>query len=323
MQTLDHVLVLCPTKDRHRAWLEESLPGTVFTYSTPAEVTPEQLGEADAIFGNPKPEALVHATRLRLLQLNSAGSDAYVKPGVLPEGVLLCNATGSYGLGIAEHLLGMLLVLSKKMHRYRDQQRQSLWKPLGEVRPVWGSTVLIVGLGDIGGEFARRVKAMGATVIGVRRRGADKPEYVDELYQTEELDRLLPRADTVVLCLPNTPETRGILSRERIGRMKEGAILLNVGRGSAVDADALCDALDAGKLWGAGVDVTEPEPLPADSRMWQTENLLITPHVSGGYTLPETHDRIVRHAIENLTAYCEGRPLQTMVDPETGYRKLG
>ena len=124
---------------------------------------------------------------------------------------LLTNATGAYGLAISEHMLGMLLELFKKLHLYRDAQHLHQWKSLGRVRSIEGSTVLVLGMGDIGGEFARKVKALGATVIGVRRTDTRKPDYVDELYLTEELDRLLPRADVVAVALPGNGETAGML----------------------------------------------------------------------------------------------------------------
>lgn len=322
MPSVSNVLVIVPTKPHHRELIEKSAPDAVFTYSSAKEVTDQQLKSAEVILGLLPPETLKKAENLKLLQLSSAGSDAYAAPGVLPEGAILANASGSYGLAISEYLMAVLLSASKRLHRYRDRQPHGIWEIIGEVKPVFGTTVLVVGLGDIGGEFAKRAKAMGAYVIGVRRKGTDKPDYVDELYHSDSLDELIPRADTIALCLPNTPATQNIMDRRRIYNMKQDSILLNIGRGSAVDADALCDALDEGRLWSAAVDVTVPEPLPADHRMWQTKNLILTPHVSGFFTLPETHERIIRLMAENLSAYIGGRPLKNIVDPETGYRKL-
>ena len=219
-------------------------------------------------------------------------------------------------------MLGMLLELFKKLHLYRDAQHLHQWKSLGRVRSIEGSTVLVLGMGDIGGEFARKVKALGATVIGVRRTDTRKPDYVDELYLTEELDRLLPRADVVAVALPGNGETAGMLNRKRIESIKEGAVLLNVGRGVIVDTEALCDALESGHLGGAGLDVTDPEPLPENHRLWNFHNAVITPHISGFYHLPETLERIVRISAENLEAYRSGKPLRNQVDFSTGYRKL-
>ena len=320
MAVVSNILVTIPAKPHHRELLESCAPNAKFTYVDPAAVTNEQLAAADVILGNVTPDEVKKAKQLKFIQLNSAGSDAYVAPGVMPEGAIICNATGSYGLAISEYLMGVLLALSKRLHQYRDRQPHAIWEIIGEVKPIMGTTVMIIGLGDIGGEFAKRVKAMGAHVIGVRRKGTDKPDYVDELYLTEQIDEIIPRADTIALCLPNTPDTQNIMNRERINNMKQDAILLNIGRGSAVDADALCDAVESGKLWGAGLDVTVPEPLPADSRLWTTQNILLTPHVSGNYTLPETLNRIVRLMAENLTAVINDEPVKNIVDPKTGYR---
>ena len=309
-------------KPHHRELLESCAPNAKFTYKPANEVSDEELAAYDAILGVVPPARMNKAKSLKFVQLSSAGSDAYMAPGVLPEGAVIANATGSYGLAISEYLMGVLLSLSKRLHQYRDRQPQGVWGIIGEVKPVMGSTVLVVGLGDIGGEFAKRAKALGARVIGVRRKGTDKPDYVDELILTEKLDEYLPIADCVAITLPGTKETKGMFGAERLNKMKDGAVLLNVGRGMIVDSDALVEALQSGKLSGAAVDVTDPEPLPAEHPLWQQENAVITPHVSGGFHLPETHDRIIRIMAENLSAFRAGRPLRNVVDFETGYRKL-
>ena len=174
--------------------------------------------------------------------------------------------------------------------------------------------------GGLGLDFG--AKALGARVIGVRRTGTDKPDFVDELIHTDKLDEYLPQADCVAITLPGTTATKGMFDAERMAKMKDGAILLNVGRGMIVDTDALCAALENGKLAGAGVDVTDPEPLPTDHPLWKMENAVITPHISGGYHLQETHDRIVRIMAENLKRFLAGEPLRNVIDFSTGYRKL-
>lgn len=316
------VTVLIPVEERHKKILENAAPKYRFCYRTPETVTREELDQSDILIGNP-PASLLHGSqRLKWLQCNSAGTEPFLQPGVLHPDTLLTNATGAYGLAISEHMLGMLLELFKKLHLYRDAQHLHQWKSLGRVRSIEGSTVLVLGMGDIGGEFARKVKALGATVIGVRRTDTRKPDYVDELYLTEELDRLLPRADVVAVALPGNGETAGMLNRKRMESMKEGAVLLNVGRGVIVDTEALCDALESGHLGGAGLDVTDPEPLPENHRLWNFPNAVITPHISGFYHLPETLERIVRISAENLEAYRSGKPLRNQVDFSTGYRKL-
>lgn len=136
----------------------------------------------------------------------------------------------------------------------------------------------------------------------------------------DKIDELLPKADVVALSLPNTKETYKMFDAKRIAKMRDKAVLLNVGRGTCIDTEALCDALESGKLMGAGLDVTDPEPLPSDHRLWKIKNAIITPHVSGDYHLKETHNRIVRIAIDNLKAYANGEDMRNLVDFSTGYK---
>lgn len=330
-----HALVTIPTGERHRNLLQQAAPGWEFRFRgtdtlvcAPQEalpgqpVTQEDVDWAQVILGN-VPAAMLHGSpALEWLQTNSAGVEPYIQPGVLAGDTLLTNATGAYGLAIAEHMLGMLLELFKKLELYRDAQKSGAWQSQGAVKAVYGSTVLVLGMGDIGGEFAARCKALGAKVIGVRRSPRPCPEYADEVHLLEDLDSLLPQADVVAVTLPGTDATRGLMSRERLAKMKEGAVLLNVGRGFIVDTEALCDALERGHLSGAGVDVTDPEPLPPTHRLWNIPTAVVTPHISGFYHLRETHERIVGIFLENLRHFQAGEPLRNLVDFATGYRKL-
>mgnify|MGYP006063923777 FL=1 len=328
-------LVTIPTGERHRNLLQQAAPGWEFRFRgtdtlvcAPQEalpgqpVTQEDVDWAQVILGN-VPAAMLHGSpALEWLQTNSAGVEAYIQPGVLAGDTLLTNATGAYGLAIAEHMLGMLLELFKKLELYRDAQKSGAWQSQGAVKAVYGSTVLVLGMGDIGGEFAARCKALGAKVIGVRRSPRPCPEYADEVHLLEDLDSLLPQADVVAITLPGTDATRGLMSRERLAKMKEGSVLLNVGRGFIVDTEALCDALERGHLSGTGVDVTDPEPLPPTHRLWNIPTAVVTPHISGFYHLRETHERIVGIFLENLRHFQAGEPLRNLVDFTTGYRKL-
>lgn len=328
-------LVTIPTGERHRNLLQQAAPGWEFRFRgtdtlvcAPQEalpgqpVTQEDVDWAQVILGN-VPAAMLHGSpALEWLQTNSAGVEPYIQPGVLAGDTLLTNATGAYGLAIAEHMLGMLLELFKKLELYRDAQKSGAWQSQGAVKAVYGSTVLVLGMGDIGGEFAARCKALGAKVIGVRRSPRPCPEYADEVHLLEDLDSLLPQADVVAVTLPGTDATRGLMSRERLAKMKEGAVLLNVGRGFIVDTEALCDALERGHLSGAGVDVTDPEPLPPTHRLWNIPTAVVTPHISGFYHLRETHERIVGIFLENLRHFQAGEPLRNLVDFATGYRRL-
>lgn len=316
------ILVTMPMEQHHRDCLEKAAPGCSFTYAN-AEATDEQIQAANIIIGDVKPPQRIHGSEnLEWIQLNSAGADPYCKAGVLAEKTILTNATGAYGLAISEYMLGVLLTIQKKLDLYHDNQKKHLWRDEGSITSIDGSTTVVLGLGDIGGEFAKKMKALGSRVIGVKRNMSEKPDYVDELYTTGELDKVLPQADILAMSLPNTSETYRIMDERRLGLMKDTAILINVGRGTAVDTDALCRALMDGKLGGCCLDVTDPEPLPEDHPIWDAPRAVITPHISGQYHLQETFERIVRIAAANLDNYLNGRPMINIVDISTGYRKF-
>ncbi len=280
--------------------------------------TTEALEDADIILGNVPPEMLSCCRKLKWVQICSAGTDGYMD--TVPEGVLITNGSGAYGPAISEHVLAMLLLLKRDMLTYYRDTLAGRWEPLYTAETVEGSTALILGLGDLGGNVARRLKALGAYVIGLRRSNMSKPEYCDELYPVAELDRLLPRADEVIMCLPSNSETAHIMDERRLFLMKEGSVLINVGRGTALDQDGLIRALECGRLRGAGLDVASPEPLPEDHPLWKAPNILITPHVSGGWRIPSVVEKVRDILLRNLQAYIDERPLINVVDRGTGYR---
>lgn len=318
---MKNILCLLPVEQRHKEKLEKAAKGCRFEYGSVMTVTAEEVQRANIILGN-VPEQLICASRtLELLQTNSAGVDPYLQPGVLHEKTLLANSTGAYSQAVAEHAFACTLALQKKLHLYRDAQKRSEWTDYGKVCSISDSTVLVVGLGDIGCYYAGLVKAMGAYVIGVKRRPSAKPDCVDELYTMEELKALLPRADVIFSILPGTAATHHLYTSEYFDMMKDSAVFLNLGRGGAVAGETLYEALSTGKIAAAAIDVTEPEPLPSDSPLWKLDNLLITPHVSGFYHLPATFERVVDIAAENLRRYLAGEAIKNEVDFETGYKK--
>lgn len=316
-----NILITIPMEEIHLDQLKEVCPDASYTTVSPREVTAAMVQDADIILGNVSPALIKGSEKLKWIQLNSAGTDGYTTPGVLPEGCILTNATGAYGLAISEHMLAMLLTLMKRLNQYGDDQKTHTWSDRGPVNSIDGAKTLVVGCGDIGGDFARKMNALGSSVTGIRRTVQEKPDYLDAQYQMDALKTLLPDADIVAAALPGTRETYKIFNEKTFGLMKEGAIFLNVGRGTAVDSDALAAALNSGHLFGAGIDVTDPEPLPADHPLWDAENILITPHISGNYHLNETLERIRRIATENLGHFLNGEPMRNIVDFETGYRK--
>lgn len=314
-----NILVAMPTYEEHETRLKKACPEAAFTFLHGNRPEREQLENAEIIVGNIPSDDLQYCMNLKFLQLSMAGSDSFA--GRVPESVLLANSSGAYGLAISEHMLGMLLMLTKKLYLYRDNQNEGVWHDEGNVTSISSSRVLTVGLGDIGGEFAKRCKSLGAYNMGIRRTMRSCPEYMDEMHTLDELDSLLPSADVVALALPNSDASRHLMNEARLRSMKRGAILLNVGRGSAVDTDALVKVLNEG-LIRAGIDVTDPEPLPKEHPLWHCPGIIITPHISGYYHLRHTQDTIIEIVACNIENYMNGRPIRNLVDRNTGYRAV-
>lgn len=318
---MEKILVVLPVEEQHKEGFAQAEPEAEITYCPAADVTREMVQEANIIIGNVNPDYLKDSPNLHWIQLNNAGTEGFCDPGVMPEQAILTNATGAYGMAISEHMIAMLFMIQKHLEIYHLQQKERVWEKKDPMFVVEGSTILVLGLGDIGTTFARKMKSMGSYVIGIRRTNQPKPEYVDEQYTMEELHKVLPRADVVALSLPAYKDTKGILGKEEFEMMKENAVVINVGRGSAIDTNALSDALYQGKIYGAGLDVTDPEPLPTEHPIWGAPHTIITPHVSGGYALHATLMKILDLATRNLKKYMDGEPLENRIDYRTGYVK--
>lgn len=304
-----NILVLPPFNEAQRAVIEAAATGASFTYASSAEVTDEAIAAADVIVGNLPPARLALARNLRLLQLNSAGHDAYAAPGTIPAGAALANAVGAYGQAVSEHVFAMVLMLMKHLDGYRDDQRARRWTDRGPVTTMAGAQVLVLGAGDIGQHFAQLAHAHGAHVQGVRRHLGAVPGGFESIHAMDELPELLPKADVIAAFLPSSPATRGLVDAEFLARCKPSAYFANGGRGDLVVQADLIDALERGVIAGAALDVTTPEPLPADDPLWSAPNLLITPHVAGQFHLYTVLDNVARIAAENLRRLQAGEPL--------------
>lgn len=315
------VLVTLPLETKHKEQLLAAGAGCEMNFRDLAEVTGEDITSADILIGNVPAGMIGGAPNLEWVQLGSSGADAYVKPGVLHPDTKLTNSTGAYSQAVAEHALAATMMLQKNLHLYRDNQLAARWQESGYVTSIADAAVAVIGLGEIGLHYARMAKALGAYVMGVKRRPGPCPECVDELFLMDGLDEALRRADVVFTVLPETPATRHLYTAEKFDIMKDSAIFINCGRGGAVAEDVLHEALATGKIAAASIDVAEREPLPADSPLWALPNLFITPHVSGDFHLRQTHDRVVSIAAENLRRYLCGEELMNPVDFQTGYRK--
>jgi phosphoglycerate dehydrogenase-like enzyme len=284
-----------------------------FMMGSGASAPLEVYSAATVILGNPPPGYVARNNQLCWLHTRSAGVDSYLAPGVLCPNTILTCSTGAYGLAVSEHMFAVLLAMMKRLPGYRDEQMKESWLDLGCVKTLTRATVLVVGTGDLGSRFARLCKALGASTIGIRKNYLEAVEGIDRMYPLHALDQLLPQVDVAALMLPQTADTFHLITRERLLLMKQDAILLNGGRGSAVDCDALAAVLSDGHLWGAGLDVTDPEPLPANHPLWQQPRALITPHIAGGDHLAETTQRVVAIALTNLKNYLSGAPLLNQV----------
>ncbi len=322
MTSKNHILVMLPVTEKHKQLLQEVSPESVFEFTKPKTIQKEQVDKATIIIGNVSPKLIEGSQNLKWLQLNSAGTDGYLDEGVLPKGAILTNATGAYGLAISEYMIGTLLLMMKKLDRYLVNQSQCQWKDEGTVSSIYGARILVVGMGDIGSEFAKKVHAMGASVVGVTRTQKECQPFVDKMITLNQIEEEIGQADVVVSSLPGSSSTYQIFNKGMFDKMKKGSFFVNVGRGNAVNSMDLVDALENEHLAGAALDVTDPEPLPEDHPLWKAKNVVITPHVSGFFHLPETFERVVRISVDNLRRFEAGEELQNIVDFQTGYRKL-
>lgn len=259
------------------------------------------------------------APRLRWVQTLAAGVEHMLVPGILADGVVLTNASGTHAIAIAEYVLGSMIMFVKMMPKFFAQQQKKEWRFDTPAR-LHGKTMGVVGLGSVGEEVARLARAFGMTVVASRRSQpapASGVGYAHELLPVGDLHQLLARSDFVALCTPLTPQTTGLIGEAELRAMKPTAYLINISRGGVVDEAALVRALHEGWIAGAALDVVATEPLPQDSELWGMPNVILTPHVAGVFLdmRIETTDLFCR----NLKRYVEGQELFNVVDRIRGY----
>lgn len=276
------------------------------------------IGEADAVVGwtFPHREIKSAASRLKWIHLTGAGVNHMLPFDWVPPGVVITNNRGVHAPKAQEFAAMAALMLANRIPDIVGLQQQKAWKSLYSPT-ISGKTALIVGVGNMGGAAAAACQMLGMCVLGMRRSGEPHPA-VDAMYKPEALIGLLAQADIVFVCTPLTPDTKHLLGEKEIAAMKPGAGLVNIGRGSVVDTEALRTALIEKKLGGAIVDVFDPEPLPADSPLWHTPNLIVTPHCSSDDAdtyVPRTLDLV----FENMRRLIAGWELTCRVDPKRGY----
>jgi phosphoglycerate dehydrogenase-like enzyme len=261
------------------------------------------------------------ALRLRWLQAPQIAPPAgFYYPALVAHPVVVTNFREIFNDHIGAHIMAFVLAFARGFHYYLPQQVQRKYLPRSQdsgVIHLPEATALVLGVGGIGSEAARLCRAFGMHVIGVDARRTEPPEGVDELHPPGRLDDLLSRADFVIMTIPHTPKTEGLMDRNRLRRMKPTAFLINIGRGMTVRLDDLVDALHAGEIAGAGLDVFEIEPLPSDHALWTAPNVLITPHTAG-YG-PYLDNRRLNILLDNCRRFAAGEPLRNVVDKESWY----
>ena len=272
-----------------------------------------EIADADAFYGRITPELLAAAGRLRWIQSPAIGLERTMFPELIAHPVVLTNPRGIFADDIADHVLALLTGFARGLPRLLRFQLQRDWHPQDyQVMHLPDCTVGIVGLGGIGSAVAKRAASFEMRVIAVDARRTDRPSEVSELWPASRLHDLLGQSDFVVICAPETPETRGMIGSTAFEAMKSSAYLINIGRGKIVQLNALVEALRAGQLAGAGLDVFETEPLPADHPLWGMENVVITPHVAG--VGPYTVERRHQIFLENVRRFVAGEALLNVVD---------
>ena len=273
----------------------------------------EALKDAELVIGHPPIELLqdvsVNAPNLKLIQMTWAGTDIYTRSKLQfpKESVLLANASGAYGMIISQYVIGLILSLMLNFKGYHDQQNRKVWNRLGPIKSLEGAQVLIYGAGDIGTSIAKRLQGFNTHTVGVCRDLKKERMYFDEICTIQDAEKYLPEADVVIGCIPNNTDTAGYMNYERMSSMKDDAIIVNVGRGNFIDCIALDTLLRNNHLWGAALDVTDPEPLPENHPLWENKKCIITPHTSGvAFShLEETENLICKIVCENIKRYIE------------------
>ena len=261
-----------------------------------------------------------NAPNLRWICSTFAGADVFMAPDAFANpDALLSNSSGAYGLTISEHVVMVLLETLRRQPEYQAHVRNREWVRRLPVRSIHGSRVTLLGTGNIGQEILRRLQGFGpARIVGVNRSGKNPGGVFSQVLKNSSLPQILPETDILILSLPATPETTRLLSAPLLKLLPDDAVVVNVGRGSVIDQDALEKELRSGRLFAA-LDVFEQEPVPPDSTLWTCPRLIITPHVSGDLSLPYTVEKVVTLFLEDFENYCEGRPLLRLVDRQAGY----
>lgn len=300
--------------------LQNAAPEIEFLVAKDKDEALSLAPDADATYSFCTPEFLAAAPKLKWVQALSAGVERYPFDELHKRNITFTNASGIYGAHLADHLMAFILAFSRQLPFLFRAQQAHEWKkrttyPPGDLR---GQTLLIDGFGGTGQDLARRAAGFDMRIIGTRRHtDRPKPDEVEAIYPHDQLHELLPQADWVAVCVPLTAETQDRYHDQEFKLMKNTACITNIARGKIINTDALMRALDHNQIAGAGLDVTDPEPLPADHPLWDYENVIITPHASGHS--PQADERILDLLCENVQLFAKGEPLKNQVHMDLRY----
>jgi phosphoglycerate dehydrogenase-like enzyme len=315
-------IVVIGADAKRLAWMQPAAPGVKLIGASDRTEAVRKVADADAVIGVCSADIVNAGPRIRWIQHFSAGVERCLAiPGFASRGIVLTNMQKVAGPVMSEHVLALMFGLSRGLATYVPRQAAGDWAedavPEGRLLMLEGKTLFIAGLGGIGTEVARRANALGMKVIATRNTPHEKPPFVDEQGMSKDLLAFAARADVIVDALPLTAETKGVFDKAVFGAVKHGALFINVGRGGTVVTADLIAALQDGGVGGAGLDVTDPEPLPADHPLWHAPNVLITPHVAAATDLGEEPRWLI--ARENLRRFAAGGKLLSEVSVDKGY----
>jgi phosphoglycerate dehydrogenase-like enzyme len=298
--------------------LRSSAPGGVEVIGVDGAALKARAAEADAILGTVSNDLLRAAPKLKWVQTYSAGVERYLTPELKASGVTVTNGKIIQGPNIADHAFAMLLALTRDLHRIIPNRTAEEWSR-GRHRPIElpGKTAVIVGVGGIGMQIAQRARGFGMRVIGVDPKDLSYTPLVDKFVPPDRLDSVLPEADVVFVSAPHTPQSEGMMGARQFELLKKGAYFIAVSRGKLYNTDALVRALDSRRVAGAGLDVTDPEPLPKGHALWKFENVVITPHIAG--QSDRVQERRMTLIKENIRRFAANEPLLNVVDKSKGY----
>jgi len=294
--------------------LKAAKPGVEVVVGSSRENELHEIADADIYFGRIPQPVFLAAKKLRWVQVFGAGVESCMFPELVQSDVTLTNTSGAFNNVMADHAFGLILSISRGIAYYVRKQSRKEWARDRTFHQLAGQTLGVIGLGNIGCEIARRGKAFGMKVLAADVRSMECPMFVDQLCGMDEMEQVIKQADYLVVIVPLTPETRGMIGAEEIGKMKPTAHLINIGRGPVIDEAALIDALKNGVIAGAGLDVFDKEPLPPESELWEMDNVVVSPHMGG--IAPETRATSFEIFLENFKKFVAGESLRNVINKQ-------